>query len=155
MIRIEGTKFGVIEVEPEAVIHLKAGLVGFSSETEFVLVRESDDVPIAYLQSLKSPLVALPVVDAAMFGGAYPVPSAPELAHAAGLDGDGDNLLVLVSVACKQNRAVTGNLLAPIIVDVATKQGVQTVLDPRRWSPFEPIAGLRLLSERPQSPVEP
>ena len=36
MIRIEGTRFGVVEVGDDAVIEFPNGLVGFPAETRFV-----------------------------------------------------------------------------------------------------------------------
>ena len=42
MIRIEGTRFGLVEVEEEAVIALPNGLVGFPAEDKFVLLERGE-----------------------------------------------------------------------------------------------------------------
>lgn len=135
MIRIEGTRFGTIEVDDDGTVELPQGLVGFPDETRFVLVPPKQGGRVAYFQSLKTPLLALAVVDASVFGPDYPSPAPSELAADAGL---GPEISVLVAIA-ERDRGLTANLLAPIIVDLETRRGAQVVLDPRKFSAFTPI----------------
>lgn len=129
---IEGTRFGRIEVEDDKLITIRGGLVGFGDDTLFVLHESENSPRIAWLQSVKNPNLAFPVIDGAEFGEDYPSPSATALAEAAGLQTT--DLAVLVVVAARPHRALVANLLAPIIVDVARRQGAQCVLDPRIYS---------------------
>jgi flagellar assembly factor FliW len=129
---IEGTRFGRIEVEDDKLITLKGGLVGFGDETLFVLHESANSPRIAWLQSAKNPNLAFPVIDGAEFGEDYPSPSAATLAEGAGLQSK--DLAVLVVVAARPQRALVANLLAPIVIDVANRQGAQCVLDPRVYS---------------------
>lgn len=136
--KIEGTRFGTVDVDDQAVIQLPSGLIGFAAETRFALLRFGT-TRLAYLQSLTTPNLALSVVDAAVFGDAYPQPRAAELAVNAGL-GQSEDLAVLVPVAVRglENR-LFANLLAPIVVDAASRRAAQVVLDPERYSTSVPL----------------
>jgi len=136
MSRLTGTRFGTLEIDDHAVIHLPAGLIGFPSETRFVLLR-AEHGRLAYLQSLITPPLALTVVDASVFGDGYPEPSAPVLAREAGLSGVDCAVLVPVARPDRDARLVA-NQLAPIVVD-GTRRGAQIVLDPRRYSTSAPM----------------
>ncbi len=131
MIRIEGTRFGVVEVEADAVIHFPNGLIGFPNATRFALLERGPGRMVGFLQSLDTPTLAFPVTDASAFAG-YPQPPADELARGVGLP-DTD-LAMFVIVAAGNKRALEGNLLAPLLVDVASRRGAQVVLDPRKYS---------------------
>jgi flagellar assembly factor FliW len=143
MIRIEGTKFGTIEVAAETVIHFPNGLVGFPAETQFVLLERSGGKLVGYLQSMRTPGLAFPVMDGSGFES-YPEPSSEALANSVGLATSDLALLVIVA-ANPQSKQLQANLLAPILVDVATRTGAQCVLDPRKFSathalPSDPMA---------------
>lgn len=132
MIHLEGTKFGTIEVEAETVIHFPNGLVGFPSETQFVLLERPGGKLVGYLQSLRTSTLAFPVMDGTGFEN-YPDPSIEVLAS--GVDLDSRDLALLVIVAAQPpTKLLQANLLAPIIVDVASRIGAQCVLDPRKFS---------------------
>lgn len=141
MIVLEGTRFGTIDVDEQAVIELPAGLVGFPSETRFVLLRGEGD-GIGHLQSLRTPHLALAVIDGALVGADYPVPSAAALASEAGLGGA--DVAVLVPVVARRGEPdLRANLLAPIIVDATARRAAQVVLDPRRYTTAAPLPARR------------
>lgn len=138
MIRIEGTKFGTIEVDESTLIHFPNGLVGFPAETQFVLLERAGGKLVGYLQSVKTPELAFPVMDGTGFEN-YPEPSAAVLAASVGLDAADLALLVIVA-ANPQTKLLQANLLAPILVDVPTRTGAQCVLDPRKFSASHSLA---------------
>lgn len=129
---IEGTRFGRIEVDDDKLITIDGGLVGFGSDTLFVLHESQNSPRIAWLQSVNNPNLAFPVIDGAEFGDDYPSPTAAELAESAGLSPN--DLAVLVVVAARPGKALVANLLAPIIINVPERKGAQIVLDPRVYS---------------------
>jgi flagellar assembly factor FliW len=133
MMRIAGTRFGDIEVDEGKEIVFARGLIGFVDAKRYVLIEPRGRAPVAWLQSLEIPGLAFPVIDGAVVGGDYPRPSAPELAHDAGLAAD--DLAVLVVVSARKGEGLIANLLAPIVIDMQTRTGAQVVLDHRRFSP--------------------
>ncbi len=102
MIVLEGTRFGVVEVNDDTVIHIPRGLVGFPNDRSFVLLERGEGEPIGYLQSVDSPALSFPVVDGSVFGPEYPKPNAATLARKVGVGTD--NVAVLVVVAAPRGE---------------------------------------------------
>jgi flagellar assembly factor FliW len=131
--RLEGTRFGSMDVDDGRVITFPSGLIGFLNAKSFVLLERGEGSMIAWLQSIDTPALAFPVVPGEMFGADYPTPSARDLARENRLP-DAD-LSVFVIVAAKPGGAgLSANLLAPLIIDVESRCGVQVVLDPNRYA---------------------
>ena len=134
---ISSQRFGALEVGEEEVLHFPDGLVGFPKEREFVLVPHNATGFLAWLQSMHSPSIALPVVSAHAFGSKYPDVSIEEAATALGLGNDSDDLALMVVLSAPQGQPATVNLLAPILVNVATRRGAQIILDGSRFTTRE------------------
>ncbi len=164
MIRLEKTRFGTITLDESAQIKFPRGLIGFSTETTFALL-ERERGPIAYLQSLMTPGIALPVIDARFLQPAYPDAAGDHLAGLAGVEPD--DLLVLVVLAIEpDDGSLRANLLAPLVVDAKNRIGAQILLDPERYGPSvqiaeamakrttPPTSGTRLVSTAPVPVIE-
>lgn len=133
MIRLDGTRFGTIELPDDAAIEFPRGIIGFNDETSFAIV-ERDKGIIGYLQSLKTPGLALPIIDGALLRPNYPQTSPEELARSLGIDPDHLALLVVVHVD-PDDRSLRANLLAPIAIDAQARRAQQIILDPDHYSP--------------------
>ncbi len=138
MIRIEGTRFGTIEVPDETLIEFANGLVGFPNETAFVLLERGEGRQVGYLQSVNTPKIAFPVTDGSVFPN-YPLPDARKLARNSGLD-DQDVVVLVIVAANVKTKALEANQLAPLIVDATSRRGVQCVLDSRKFSACASLA---------------
>jgi flagellar assembly factor FliW len=136
--QLGGTRFGEIEVDARKVILLRTGLIGFPGERHFVLLRPEGQSPIAWLQSLKTPALAFPVVEASRIAPPYPAESPEALAAKAGIGAARLSVLVIVSVRARGPKMVA-NLLAPIVVDARDGVGGQVVLDPKIYSASTPL----------------
>jgi flagellar assembly factor FliW len=134
---IESQRFGTLNINEEELLTFSAGVIGFPSEQRFALVPHHGSGYIAWLQSVSTPGLAFPVVSAHAFGDKYPdVPVAPA-AKDAGIEGDDDTLAVMVVLCALANQPATVNLLAPIVVNAATRQGAQVILEGTRYSTRE------------------
>ncbi len=155
---IPTSHFGPIEVEPSEILRFPNGLIGFASEREFVLIRHGESRAIAWLQSLTTPYLALPVVSAHMLASRYPdVPIGP-VAEAAGMGSDPDELAVLVVLSAPSGRPATVNLMAPIIVNATTRLGGQVLLEGSQFTTRElfvvpPVSEEVSSSSRAETPV--
>lgn len=137
MIVIPKTRFGLLTFEVDAELSFPQGLVGFSAETRFAIV-EREGGAIAYLQSLRTPSLALPVLDATHIRPAYPSEGYDDLA--ARIDAKPEDLLVLVVVAVSPiDGGLRANLLAPLLIDAAKRRGRQFILDPDRYGASVPL----------------
>ena len=149
MIRLEKTRFGTISLDETTQIRFPRGLIGFSSETSFALL-ERERGPIAYLQSLSTPGIALPVIDARFLQPTYPETASEDLAGLAGVAPD--DLLVLVVLAIEpDDGTLRANLLAPLVVDAKNRTGAQILLDPDRYGPSVQIAEATVKRTSPPS----
>ena len=135
------TRFGEIELDEARAIAFPRGLIGFPDAKRYALLEPRGRSPVAWLQSLDFPELAFPVVDSATFGMDYPEPGPPDLAREAGIGSA--ELAVLVVVAARDRTGLVANLLAPLVVDLESRVGAQVVLDSRRFSASEPVAGER------------
>ncbi len=61
--KFDTTRFGNIDVEPEAIIIFRDGPLGFPDYTKFTLIDDWRDSPFRVLQSLDNPALAFEVVD--------------------------------------------------------------------------------------------
>lgn len=136
--RLDGTRFGNIEVDESRAIAVPRGLIGFPEETKFVLLEPAPGRTVAWLQSMTTPSLAFPVVDGATIGTDYPDPSAAALARDAALADSDVSVLVIVSARAAEKNLVA-NVLAPIVVDLSKRQAAQVVLDPRKYSAARPL----------------
>ena len=135
--RIETTRFGVVEVAEEEIIRFRTGMVGFPAEKEYVLIPHGSSAMIAWLQSLRTPELAFPVASAHGFVADYPdVPLEP-VAQRADIGSNPDELAILTVLSAPRNQPATVNLLAPILINSSTRQGAQVFLEGSKFSTRE------------------
>jgi flagellar assembly factor FliW len=138
--QIESTRFGTLEVGDDRVIRFPRGLLAFPDEHEFVLVQHRGSSAIAWLQSSKTPGLALPVVSAQALANGYPDVPLADAARRAGLEGQEDDLAALVVLSAAEGTPATVNLAAPILVDASRWTGVQAILEGTHFSTREMFA---------------
>jgi len=114
--------FGDIEIEDEYKIEFVSPILGFEDEREFVLIREKDDSPFFWLQSLKTPELAFLLADPFIFFPDYSIDLENSYI--------GEKIAIYVIVALNEDfKLSTANLIAPIVIDVESKKAFQIVLE--------------------------
>jgi len=134
---IETTRFGSLDLDETKIIHFPQGLIGFPEEKSFVMINHRGLDTLAWLQSTRSPAIALPVVSVQAFAPHYPDVPLEDAARRAGLDGAADDMCALVVLCATPQAPVTVNLVAPIIVNAVSWTGVQTILDGTKFTTRE------------------
>jgi flagellar assembly factor FliW len=152
--QIETTRFGTLDIDAQKVIGFPQGLIGFPEEKSFVMVNHRGLEHLAWLQSVRTPSLALPVVGVQAFAPSYPDVSLSDAAKRAGLDGDPDDMAALVVLCASPGAAVTVNLVAPILVDAVRWKGVQTILEGTKFSTRE-VFVMPKRAEAPQVEAAP
>jgi flagellar assembly factor FliW len=137
--QIETTRFGLVEVPEDALIHFKTGIIGFPRESKFALIPHGDSKLIAWLQSAITPALAFPVVSAHGLVGDYPDVGLVPVAEKAGLTGEQDDFAVLAVLSAPRGLPATINLLAPVLINSLTRQGAQVFLEGSRFTTREPF----------------
>lgn len=112
---IDSTRFGQIEVEPDAVIDFPHGLIGFESR-RFTLLAREPDADFLWLHSLDDPELALPVTDPRRFFSSYAVELADGERERLGLPQLTATDIYVTVRASDQLESFTANLRAPIVI---------------------------------------
>lgn len=134
---VNSDRFGAIEVDTQDLLSFPTGIIGFSRENEFLLVRKNDSQVIGWLQSTRTSYLTLPVVSAHALAARYPDVPIEEFAERAGLGSNLEDLAVLGVLSAPPGQPATVNLMAPIIVNAVTRTGAQVLLEGTRFTTRE------------------
>lgn len=135
---IESERLGAVEVDDTKVLTFPDGLLGFPDARRFALLDAGDDGTYFWLQALDDPQLAfLAAVPWAFFPDYEPELSMPDQ-ETLGLTDPADALVLCLLTF--SDEAVTANLLGPLIVNAATREGRQIVLGDSDYSARMPLA---------------
>ena len=135
--QINSQRFGVVDLQDDAVLSFPSGIIGFPRERAFALIPHQGSEYLAWLQSVTNPELAFPVVSAHFYGDAYPDVSVVDAAHANGITGTVEEFAILAVLCAPIGQPATVNLMAPIVVNSATRVGGQVILEGSRFSTRE------------------
>lgn len=134
---VRTTRFGMLNIAEERVIHIPKGLLGFSQYTRYCLLEPGDDACFFWLQCVDEASLAFVVTDPSLFVAEYSVPIRPEQMSDLGLTKLEDaQVFVIVN---KVDQTLTGNLQGPLVVNTVQKVGEQLVLAEKRWTTRHPL----------------
>ncbi|MBM3813784.1 MAG: flagellar assembly protein FliW [Acidimicrobiia bacterium] len=124
--------FGLLEYAEEQTIQFDEGLPAFERERRFVAIEQPATAPIIFLQSLLNPGLAFMTVPALFLLPGYQLNVAPEDLTALGLNSarqpqPGHEVLVLAIITVNADGAASANLLAPVLVNLDTRQARQVI----------------------------
>ncbi len=123
--QIESTRFGQIVLDHSDILLMPNGLIGFETCRHWVLLSNPSNEDVAWLQSVGSPSVAVPVVSPRRFDADYRVQLARRDLNLLHLRND-DQVFVL-AVVSKNGHALTMNLKSPILLNATRQIAVQVV----------------------------
>ncbi len=122
---IATSRFGRVDIEPDDVIHFPQGIMGMEDCRDWILLVDSQNDLLRWLQSTQRPEIALAVVSPRRFVEAYKVRVASRELASLQLD-DVRQAQVLVIVG-KSQDTITLNLRAPLVIHVERRLGCQVV----------------------------
>ena len=135
------TRFGAVAYDPERTIVFVRGMLGFEHLKHYVQVRtqgEAEDDFLVCLQSVEDGSVAFLLVDPTRYFPAYSCPITDW--DRSMLDiGPDQEVLVLSTITVHQDRSITMNLAAPVLIAPERSTAMQTVLEDSAYSPREPL----------------
>jgi flagellar assembly factor FliW len=122
---VRTTRFGTVAVDEADVLSFPAGMPGLEACRHWVLLADTQNSSLGWLQSTTRPEIALAVVSPRRYVPDYQVRvSRRELAPLALDDHRLAKVLVIVG---KNDRGITLNLKAPLIVNLPMRLGRQVV----------------------------
>jgi flagellar assembly factor FliW len=142
---VETKYFGTLSYAGESVFDFPHGLPAFEQEKSFVLIDTPESAPLLFLQSLARAglcFLALPILVA---DKDYQLAIAPEDLEHLGLDSRrqpvlGADVTVLALVSLRDGVLASANLMAPIVLNVKTRRGLQAIRRDSRYSHEHPVA---------------
>ena len=127
--RVETTRFGRLEVDPELVLTFPEGLIGFEQCKHYIVVRHEANSAFRWLQSLEEPHVAFPIVEPVEFCDDYAPTISDGDARFRELTAEAPTLLfTIVTVPKRSSHEMTANLLAPLVINGLTRRGKQVIV---------------------------
>ena len=142
---LQTTCFGALEYTSSAVFQFPSGLPGFENEREFVFLERPDATPLMFMHSLSNPelcFILLPILVAdPHYRLSLSDEDISELRLSPGHEPQiGDDILCggVVSVGNDGDEA-TVNLLAPIVVNLKKKIGLQVIQTQSGYSHRYPL----------------
>lgn len=123
--KIHTTRFATIEIEPDDILFFRNGIIGFEDCRHWVLLADSDNSSVAWLQSMQHSDIALPVVSPRRFVDGYQVRLEPSDVDLLQLS-DVEQAFVL-SVVSRNEESLTLNMRAPLVINLDRRIGSQVI----------------------------
>jgi flagellar assembly factor FliW len=134
MPKFRTVRFGELEYDVKDEIILPEGLVGMANLKRWLILDMGEDMPMKFFQSLDRGDFGFPITQPYLFHDEYDY-KMPAAARSTLGTTSQENLTTLIITTVHPGGAkVTGNLLAPLVLDVDTRRGIQLTLDSDEFS---------------------
>ena len=131
--RVETTRFGVLDVDESSVIKMPKGPMGFESLTEFVVIEHRPDTEFRWMQSTEDPALAFVVVDPAKFFNEYEIEISDADVEKLHLTSETDATVLVIVTIADSGKDITANLAAPVIINSKELIAQQIVVQDSRF----------------------
>ncbi len=123
--------FGEVEIDESKIVTFENGIFGFEDQKKFILFYEDEETPngLCWMQSLVDKDLALPVINPIFWFSDYsPEVADDEIVKIGELKEEQLQIFSVVVIGDKLENMTT-NLKAPVIINMVTKQGLQTIAE--------------------------
>ncbi len=132
------TRFGLIEYDPENLLHFPAGLIGLPNLRNFIVMPNKKEGPLFWVQSIDDPEMAFVLTDPTNFFVDYVVTPEPSERQSLQIDEE-DSCYVLCVVTVPEDQQITLNLAAPILFAPKSNRAIQVILEQTEYSSKTPL----------------
>lgn len=143
---IETKYHGQVEVKEEELYLFSRGIPGFAEEKQFTLLAFPDNELFYVLQSVKTPALGFIVASPFTFFADYDFHLDDSSVEVLELKQPEDAAVYIILTVHDPFEETTGNLQAPIIINVKSKQGKQVILNDQRYGTRQAI--MQAVSEK-------
>jgi flagellar assembly factor FliW len=128
-VTFQTSRFGPVTVDDGSVVSFTAPILGFDDLTDYVLLDHAEDSPFKWLQSAQEPDLAFVVTNPKYFNIDYEFELPEDACQKLGLTrGEDAIVLTIVNIPADTPKAMTANLLGPVIINQANHKAMQVVL---------------------------
>ncbi|NDI36517.1 flagellar assembly protein FliW [Chengkuizengella sediminis] len=126
--KIQTKHFGEIEIEESKIMTFTQGLLGFEDVKSYALLQLDQEIPLTYLQAVEKQDLNFIILDPFQFFKDYNVELSNEIQKELDIKEQSEvTIWSLVSIQDNLENA-TCNLIAPLVMNIRTKQGKQIIL---------------------------
>ena len=144
LVQIESSVLGTVAVPAASVFDFADGIHGFNGHRKFALVSGGRD-GLFWLQSTRDSNLTFLLVDPFAVQGGYEVDLGPTEKRALDVTSPDDVLLLaIVTLPASKKETPTANLRGPVVLNVRTARGCQSVTSDDRHSMHTPVDLLAL-----------
>ncbi len=129
MPKFKTVRFGELEYRQEDIVVLPDGLVGMPHLRNWLIMDMGDDHAMKWFQSLDRGDFGFPVTQPFFFLDDYEVELDREARSRLGNEKAEDLVVMIITTVHPGGDKVTGNMLAPLVIDADTHKGMQLTLD--------------------------
>jgi flagellar assembly factor FliW len=127
--KIQTSRFGLLDVSDETLLIFPAGLVGFPACRRFVILDTAEDSDYQWLQSVDEPSLAVVIVDVYLVQPEFRIDVPDEgLAELDMTQTDSLSIMAVVTIPSGEPTQATANLRAPLVVNLRTRKAKQIIL---------------------------
>jgi flagellar assembly factor FliW len=144
MPRLLSKYFGELDYSTEAVFQLPEGIPAFEDQTAFVFLDQPRTHPLVFMQSLVNPDWCFITVPVFVVDPGYRLDLAPEDYASLDLAPElvpqiGSDILCLALVTVSRGADPTVNLVAPVVLNLRNRKGVQVIQPSSGYSVRQPL----------------
>lgn len=153
---LETSRFGNISISDSDILHFPEGMLGFGKIHEYILIESVEDSIFLWLQALKKPGIAFPLIEPEIFEKSYKVDLE---------EGDLKDLklkkiktvkvFAIVTIPTDPSK-MTANLKAPIVINLKERLAKQVILleadYPIRYPVFAELQQFSVSAQKPLFP---
>lgn len=124
--------FGEVTIDDDKVLEFPNGIIGIEDKHKFAIIydlEKGEDSAIRWLQSMEDPYLALPVIEPFAIVDDYNPLIEDALLEPIGNPKDEDIVVLLTLIISSDVTKVTANMKAPIVINSATCQGGQIIVE--------------------------
>lgn len=129
--QIQTKYLGTIEISKEQILSFSNGILGFEDSREFVLLDVPDNPYFKFLQDIKNSYISFLLTNPWDFFKDYDVELPDEELLKIQINPTTENQMVIYTVVTlgQSFKDSTSNLLAPIVINLSSKEGRQFILN--------------------------
>ncbi|MBP5157967.1 MAG: flagellar assembly protein FliW [Treponema sp.] len=129
---VETKTMGKVELSDEQLIKLPAGLFGFTDYHDFALI-DCHIKPLVWMQSLDDKDLAFLLLDPFIVCPDYEADIDDSELAKVGIQDPADVLILAILTIPNDGSVVTANLRGPLVINKKTHDGMQVILDDKKW----------------------
>lgn len=131
--QIKTTRFGEMEIAEKEIINFPGGILGFENIHDYVVISQSEEDLLKWLQAIKEPGLAFIVIKPEEFLFSFELDIPEEDVKSLELKKPEEVLIYAIVTVPDDPRQMTANLQGPLVINRRNRQAKQAVISDGRF----------------------